>query len=76
MLLSRRFRSAVVRFQEGEFLAAAVGRPREFLSQIVLGPQVQHLPVELREPFLDDLLEHLGEPVTVDYVRLNIDAVA
>ena len=33
MLLSRRFRSAVVRFQEGEFLAAAVGRPREFLSQ-------------------------------------------
>ena len=50
--------------------------PREFLSTIVLGPHVQQLPEELREPFLDDLLERVGEPVTVDYVRLNIDAVA
>jgi trans-aconitate 2-methyltransferase len=51
-------------------------QPREFLSQIVLGPHVQHLPPELREPFMDDVLAVLGEPVTVDYVRLNIDAVA
>jgi trans-aconitate 2-methyltransferase len=50
--------------------------PREFLSTIVLGPHFQHLPEELREPFMDDVLELLGEPVTVDYVRLNIDAVA
>jgi trans-aconitate 2-methyltransferase len=50
--------------------------PREFLSTIVLGPHVQHLPQELREPFMDDVLELLGEPVVVDYVRLNIDAVA
>jgi len=51
-------------------------QPREFLSTIVLGPHVQQLPRELRERFMDDVLERLDEPVTVDYVRLNIDAVA
>jgi trans-aconitate 2-methyltransferase len=48
--------------------------PREFLSSIVLGPHVQQLPAELREPFMDEVLAVLGEPVVVDYVRLNIDA--
>jgi trans-aconitate 2-methyltransferase len=50
--------------------------PREFLSTIVLGPHYQHLPEQLREPFMDDVLALLGQPVTVDYVRLNIDATA
>jgi trans-aconitate 2-methyltransferase len=50
--------------------------PREFLATIVLGPHVQHLPEQLREPFMDEVLAELGEPVVVDYVRLNIDAVA
>jgi trans-aconitate 2-methyltransferase len=50
--------------------------PREFLSAIVLGPHVQQLPEDLREPFIDDVLAMLGEPVVVDYVRLNIDATA
>ncbi len=50
--------------------------PREFLATIVLGPHVQHLPARLREPFMDDVLAALGEPVLVDYVRLNIDATA
>jgi trans-aconitate 2-methyltransferase len=50
--------------------------PREFLATIVLGPHVQRLPEGLRDPFLDAVLAALGEPVTVDYVRLNIDAVA
>jgi trans-aconitate 2-methyltransferase len=61
------------------WLAAAPKQPehpREFLSEIVLGPHVQHLPQELREPFMDEVLELLGEPVVVDYVRLNIDAIA
>ncbi|MEA2226015.1 MAG: trans-aconitate 2-methyltransferase [Solirubrobacteraceae bacterium] len=49
---------------------------REFLSTIVLGPHVQQLPGQLREPFMDDVLAVLGEPVVVDYVRLNIDATA
>jgi trans-aconitate 2-methyltransferase len=50
--------------------------PREFLSTIVLGPHVQQLPQELREQFMDEVLAALGEPVVVDYVRLNIDARA
>jgi trans-aconitate 2-methyltransferase len=50
--------------------------PRAFLSTIVLGPHVQQLPEALRGPFMDDVLAKLGEPVVVDYVRLNIDAVA
>jgi trans-aconitate 2-methyltransferase len=50
--------------------------PREFLSTIVLGPHVQQLPEDLRERFMDDVLDLLGEPVVVDYVRLNIDAIA
>jgi trans-aconitate 2-methyltransferase len=50
--------------------------PREFLSTIVLGPHVQQLPEELREPFMDEVLDVLGAPVVVDYVRLNIDATA
>jgi trans-aconitate 2-methyltransferase len=50
--------------------------PREFLATIVLGPHVQQLPEDLRERFMDDVLAALGQPVVVDYVRLNIDAVA
>jgi trans-aconitate 2-methyltransferase len=50
--------------------------PREFLATIVLGPHVQQLPEDLRERFMDDTLQVIGEPVVVDYVRLNIDAVA
>jgi len=50
--------------------------PREFLATIVLGPHVQHLPERLRDPFMDEVMSELGEPVVVDYVRLNIDATA
>lgn len=67
-------------FAEAECWLAPAPRepeePRTFLSSIVLGPHVQKLPAELREPFLDDVMELLGEPVVVDYVRLNIDAIA
>jgi trans-aconitate 2-methyltransferase len=50
--------------------------PREFLATIVLGPHVQQLPGDLRERYMDEVLAALGEPVIVDYVRLNIDATA
>jgi trans-aconitate 2-methyltransferase len=49
---------------------------REFLSTIVLGPHLQRLPAQLRDPFMDTLLAELDGQVVVDYVRLNIDAVA
>jgi trans-aconitate 2-methyltransferase len=49
---------------------------REFLQTIVLGPHVQELPPELRDPFIDDILAELEQPVVIDYIRLNIDATA
>jgi trans-aconitate 2-methyltransferase len=50
--------------------------PRAFLATIVLGPHVQQLPEQLRERFIDEVIARAGKPVTVDYVRLNIDASA
>jgi hypothetical protein len=44
---------------------------------VILGPHVQRLPEDLRDPFLDAVLDEVGEgEMMVDYVRLNIDAVA
>ena len=52
-------------------------QPREFLAEVILGPQVQRLPADLRDPFLDTVLDEVGESsLMVDYVRLNIDALA
>jgi trans-aconitate 2-methyltransferase len=70
-LLAAGFSSAECRLQPAP---KQPEEPREFLSTIVLGPHYQHLPEELREQFMDDVLAELGEPVVVDYVRLNIDA--
>jgi trans-aconitate 2-methyltransferase len=51
-------------------------QPREFLRTVIFGPHVQHLPEELRDPFMDAVMAAIDEPVIADYVRLNIDAVA
>ena len=48
--------------------------PRAFLEAVTVGPHLERLPGELRDPFLDAVLERLGEPVVLDYVRLNIAA--
>jgi trans-aconitate 2-methyltransferase len=50
--------------------------PLEFLSTIVLGPHLERLPAELAAPFTAAVAERLGDPLTIDYVRLNLDAVA
>lgn len=50
--------------------------PREFLRSVNLGSHLQRLPEELREPFVDAVYEIVREPYRIDYVRLNIDAVA
>jgi trans-aconitate 2-methyltransferase len=50
--------------------------PREYLRTINLGAHLERLPADLHEPFLDAMLERLGARPTLDYVRLNIDAVA
>jgi trans-aconitate 2-methyltransferase len=60
--------------------------PREYLAAIVLGAHLQRLAGDgagsesgpagdaEQSGFLDEVLARLSEPVTVDYVRLNVDA--
>ena len=50
--------------------------PREYLRTIILGAHLELLPAQLREPFVDAVLDRLGPRPTIDYVRLNIDATA
>jgi trans-aconitate 2-methyltransferase len=51
-------------------------RPREFLETAVFPWLLQRLPDALRASFLDGVLERLGDPPVLDYVRLNFDAIA
>ena len=46
----------------------------EYMATVTLGAQVQHLPEALRDQYVAAVLDRLEKPVTVDYVRLNIDA--
>jgi trans-aconitate 2-methyltransferase len=49
----------------------------EWLRTVNLGAHVDRLPEELRDPFIAQVGEILGlDPLRVEYVRLNIDAVA
>lgn len=50
-------------------------QPREFLETVVLGAHLDRLPDQLREPYVDRVLEELpGDPLELHYVRLNADA--
>lgn len=48
--------------------------PAEFLATVCLGPHMDQLPENLREPFVVDVLAAEPEPLALDYVRLNIEA--
>ncbi|CAN5592965.1 class I SAM-dependent methyltransferase [soil metagenome] len=48
--------------------------PREFLRTVTLGPHLHHLPAELHDAFIDAVFAEMGEPLTLDYVRLNMQA--
>lgn len=48
--------------------------PAEYLATVTFGAQVQRLPGELRDAYVGAVLDRLPPPVTVDYVRLNLDA--
>jgi trans-aconitate 2-methyltransferase len=48
--------------------------PKPFLATVTLGPQLERLPDELRQPFVDEVAAGMGEPLVLDYVRLNIEA--
>jgi trans-aconitate 2-methyltransferase len=51
-------------------------RPREFMETVIFRVHLLALPAELRDPFLDAMMERLPDPAELDYVRLNFDAVA
>lgn len=51
-------------------------RPLEFTSTVTLGPLLAQLPEEKRRPFAEAVLAESSQPLTLDYVRLNIEAVA
>ena len=53
--------------------------PLEYLSTVMLGSHLERLPAVLREPYVHEVAAALrGEDgrVTIDYVRLNLDALA
>ena len=54
------------RFEPGEPFEA-------YLRTVALGPQVERLPEDERDAFINEVAERIGEPL-VDYVRLNITA--
>ncbi|HEY7456927.1 MAG TPA: methyltransferase domain-containing protein [Solirubrobacterales bacterium] len=51
-------------------------RPLEFAMTVTLGPHLALLPAELKRPFAEAVLAEAGEPLRLDYVRLNIEARA
>jgi trans-aconitate 2-methyltransferase len=48
--------------------------PLPFLATVTLGPQLERLPDELEDPFVTEVAAAMGEPLVLDYVRLNIEA--
>ena len=54
--------------------AARPSEPRAYLASVCLGYHLAQLPPERREPYVEAVLERLGDPVEIDYVRLNIHA--
>ncbi|HVO54457.1 MAG TPA: methyltransferase domain-containing protein [Solirubrobacterales bacterium] len=50
--------------------------PVAFCRTVVLGPHVDRLPLKLQDRFVAEVIAEIGEPFSLGYVRLNIDAVA
>jgi trans-aconitate 2-methyltransferase len=46
--------------------------PRSFVRTVCLVRHLDPLPEELRDPFIDRVLERAGEPLVLAYVRLNM----
>jgi trans-aconitate 2-methyltransferase len=48
--------------------------PLQYLRAVCLGSQVEVLPERLRDDYIETVAARCGEPLTPEYVRLNIDA--
>jgi trans-aconitate 2-methyltransferase len=54
--------------------AVTPGDPRTFVHTVCLVRQLDPLPQELRDDFVDRVLARAGEPLVLGYVRLNMTA--
>jgi trans-aconitate 2-methyltransferase len=48
---------------------------RAFIRSVCLVRHLDRLPEDLRDPFVERVLERTGEPLVLDYVRLNMTAL-
>ena len=49
--------------------------PRSYMETITIGAHVQRLETQAdRDAFMDEVMARMAQPITIDYVRLNIDA--
>jgi trans-aconitate 2-methyltransferase len=48
--------------------------PRSFVSTVCLVRHLDPLPSVLHDPFIDRVLERAGDPLVLEYVRLNMSA--
>jgi trans-aconitate 2-methyltransferase len=48
--------------------------PYEFTTTVTMGPHLSRLPEEMRRSFAEAVLELEDDPLTLNYVRLNIEA--
>ena len=46
--------------------------PRTYIATVCLGHHLERLPENLRQSFVEQVAEGCGEPLELDYVRLNI----
>jgi trans-aconitate 2-methyltransferase len=51
-----------------------LAQPRSFVETVCLVRHLDPLPTELREPFVDRVLDRVGVPLRLGYVRLNLVA--
>ena len=54
--------------------ATPLAEARPFITTVCLVRHLDRLPEEMKAPFIDAVLERVGEPLTLDYVRLNMTA--
>ena len=50
------------------------GDPVEYARTVCLGNHLEALPEELRERYAEEVVRRSGDPLVLEYVRLNIDA--
>lgn len=48
--------------------------PLRFTMTVTLGPHLARLPEQMRKPFAEAVLDLCEQPLSLDYVRLNIEA--